>query len=460
VNLAIVSCFFIVMILIGVMSFRRIRGTESFFVADRRGSTLMVTGSLMATIVGGSSTIGMAGLGFEKGLVGAWWLLVGVVGLAILAFSMAQRVRRYAFYTLPELLGDQYDSRVKLVASVIISIAWLGIIAGQMVAAGKILNVLIPGYLDLMIFLSAVVFIIYTLSGGQYSILRTDAIQSAILLLGILICLPLSIGKTGGLESLRFNLGTSYFSFPINTYGNWTYVVTLLLMVGSTYVVGPDIYSRLFCARNEGVAKNATAITALIMIPLAFSITLIGMSAKAIAPGISPEGAFPMVIRDVLPMGINALVIAGLLSAVMSSADTCLLTTSTIISADIIRPCVKGSIRDEHLLFISRAFIVLIGLLSLGIAVKLKGVIKALSLGYTIYSSGLVLPVIFGFYGKWLRLHPSGAMAAIIGGGGMAIFGKWMGYSHFGLMGMSLSGILLFVVSWMVRLLGGGTNDD
>lgn len=80
-NLAVVSCFFIGMILIGAMSSRRIGGTESFFVADRRGSPLLITVSLTATIVGGSSTIGMAGLGFEKGVVGAWWLLVGVVGL-------------------------------------------------------------------------------------------------------------------------------------------------------------------------------------------------------------------------------------------------------------------------------------------------------------------------------------------------------------------------------------------
>ncbi len=455
-NPFIVSIFFIGMIFIGIQSSKRIRGTESFFVADRKGGSLLVTGSLTATIMGGSSTIGMAGLGFEKGLVGAWWLLVGVVGLLVLAFTLAARVRRYASLTLPELLGDQYDTGVKLAASIIISIAWLGIIAGQMVAAGKILDVLIPGYLDLMIPLSAVVFIIYTILGGQYSILRTDAVQSAILLLGIFICLPLSIGEAGGLESLRFNLGASYFSFPTNSYGNWTYVVTLLLMVGSTYVVGPDIYSRLFCARDEGVARNSAATAAVIMIPLAFSITLIGMSAKAIAPGISPEGAFPTVVRDVLPMGINALVIAGLLSAVMSSADTCLLTTSTIISADIIKPCVKDGLSDEQLLFISRALIVLIGLLSLGIAVKLKGVIKALLLGYTIYSSGLVLPVVFGFYGKSLRLHPWGAMAAIIGGGGVAFFGKCMGYSHFGLIGMGLSGILLFVVSWMLRFLGRG----
>jgi len=332
VNLAIISFFFVGMIFIGAISFRRIKGIESFFVADRRGGRLFITGSLMATIVGGSSTIGMAGLGFEKGLVGVWWLLVGVVGLLILALTMAKRVRRYAFYTLPELLGDQYNSGVRLVASIIISIAWLGIIAGQLIAAGKIIDVLMPGYLDLMIVLSATVFIIYTLLGGQYSILRTDTVQSAILLVGILVCLPLGIAKAGGLGSLRVNLDTSYFSFPTNAHGDWTYVITLLLMVGSAYVVGPDIYSRLFCARNEGVARSSTAITALIMIPLAFSITLIGMSAKAIAPGISPEGAFPMVVRDVLPMGVNALVMAGLLSAVMSSADTCLLTTSNIIS--------------------------------------------------------------------------------------------------------------------------------
>jgi SSS family solute:Na+ symporter len=453
VNLAILSFFFVGMIFIGATSFRRIKGIESFFVADRRGGRLFITGSLMATIVGGSSTIGMAGLGFEKGLVGAWWLLVGVVGLLILALTMAKRVRRYAFYTLPELLGDQYNSGVRLVASIIISIAWLGIIAGQLVAAGKIIDVLMPGYLDLMIVLSATVVIIYTLLGGQYSILRTDTVQSAILLVGIFVCLPLGIAKAGGLESLRFNLDTSYFSFPTNAYGDWTYVITLLLMVGSAYVVGPDIYSRLFCARNEGVARSSTAITALIMIPLAFSITLIGMSAKVIAPGISPEGAFPMVVRDVLPMGVNALAMAGLLSAVMSSADTCLLTTSTIISSDIIKPWVRGGIADGHLLLISRAFIVLIGLLSLGIALKLKGVISALLLGYTIYSSGLVLPVILGFFGKRLRLHPSGAMVAIIGGGGMAVFGKGMDYSYFGLMGMGLSGILLFGVSWAVRFL-------
>ncbi len=79
-------------------------------------------------------------------------------------------------------------------------------------------------------------------------------------------------------------------------------------------------------------------------------------------------------------------------------------------------------------------------------------------LGYTIYSPGLVLPVVFGFYGKSHRPHPWGSIAAVIGRGEVPIFGKWIGYSHFGLKGMGLSGILLFVVSWMVRFLGRGRS--
>jgi SSS family solute:Na+ symporter len=78
--LIIVIVYFIAMIALGLTSRKQARSAGSFFVAGRSGSTLFITGSLLATIIGASATIGMAGLGFARGLTGAWWILSGSVG--------------------------------------------------------------------------------------------------------------------------------------------------------------------------------------------------------------------------------------------------------------------------------------------------------------------------------------------------------------------------------------------
>ena len=94
----------------------------------------------MATIVGGSATVGVAGLGFSRGLTAAWWLLVGSIGLVVLGLFVAGRVRKTGVYTLPGLVEQQYGRSVALAASVLIVIAWLGLIAGQIIATGKIMS--------------------------------------------------------------------------------------------------------------------------------------------------------------------------------------------------------------------------------------------------------------------------------------------------------------------------------
>ncbi|MCE5274725.1 MAG: sodium:solute symporter family protein, partial [Deltaproteobacteria bacterium] len=93
---------------VGFTNSRRIRGIAGFYVSDRSGSALLISGSLLATIVGASQTLGLAGLGYARGLVGAWWMLVGSVGLFILTFRLAEKVRAAEVYTLPELLKRQY----------------------------------------------------------------------------------------------------------------------------------------------------------------------------------------------------------------------------------------------------------------------------------------------------------------------------------------------------------------
>src|SRR4030042_4863548 len=106
IYLAIIIIYFIIMVGVGIWNRRMSHTVENYFVAGRKGSTLLITGSLVATIVGGSATIGMAGLGFSRGLTGAWWLLAGCMGLVIMGIFLAGRGRKYAFYTLPQVVGQ------------------------------------------------------------------------------------------------------------------------------------------------------------------------------------------------------------------------------------------------------------------------------------------------------------------------------------------------------------------
>jgi SSS family solute:Na+ symporter len=452
-NGLILAVFFIAMLVIGGYSAMKIKGPASYFVADRSGGSTLITGSLLATILGGSSTIGLAGLGYQKGLVGAWWLLVGSAGLLLLAFWLARRVREYAVYTLPEILEKQYGGKTTRVsASLVIAAAWLGIIAGQIIAAGKILSTLWPGHLDAFMMLSAAVFVVYTILGGQYSILRTDSVQSVIIFFGVFLGLFLGMSAAGGWESLASNVPAAFLDFPTSQAFGTRDVLTFLLFVGAAYLVGPDIYSRILCARSPAVARRSLIASAAVLIPVAFALTLTGMAARVLLPGIPPESAFPALVMKVVPAGLNGLILAALLAAVMSSADTCLLTTGTIVTADILQPLCGKRLEERTLLRVSRISVAVLGVLSLLLAMKMKGVIATLLLGYTVYSGGLIVPVILGFYSKRLNLNPFGVMTALIGGGGASLFLKLGNHSDLLLLTYPLSAFLLFAGSWGYRL--------
>ena len=447
-GLIIVAVYFLAMIAIGLWSRKKATGASNFFVAGRSGSSLFITGSLLATIVGGSATVGMAGLGFTQGLTGMWWLLVGSLGLVALGLFLAGKVRKFGLYTLPELVEKQYDKRIALAASILIVISWIGVVAGQIVAAGKILSVLGLGDPVMWMIIFSVVFIAYTVIGGQYAVIRTDVIQVGIIFLGIFGGLALVLTRLGGWEGLQAALPSEQFAFPVSEQFGGYELVVLLLLVGLTYVVGPDMYSRLFCARDVKTARTSVFWAAALIIPFALGITLIGMGASALFPGISPELAFPTVINEVLPPFLGYLVLAALLGAVMSSADTCLMTAGTILAVDIVGRF-KPSLSQKKILSLSRWGIVLLGICALLLALALKGVITALLFAYTVYTCGLILPVLAGFYKDKLKVTPMGALAAIIGGGGMALISKVFDIKYLDLGGLLASGLLLFLVSFI-----------
>jgi len=451
-QLLIIIAYFLAIIGIGVWSRRRAGSQDGFFVAHRRGTTLLITGSLLATAVGGSALVVTASLGFGQGLTGAWWLLVGSIGLLVLGFFLARKVRSAALYTLPELIEKQYNHRVGLAASILIVIAWTGVVAGQIIAAGSFLSILGIGSVTFWMVVFTLVVVIYTILGGQLSVIRTDLFQAAILFAGIFAALALVFSQVGGFNELKTSLPPAYFSFPLSPKFDGKMLLSLLILVGATYVVGPDMYSRLFCAREEKVAQRSVFLAAFFFIPLAFAIALIGVSAKVLYPEISAEQAFPQVVNGVLSPGLSGLILAAVIAALMSSADTCLLSQSVILTQDIFKRFHPSS--ERRTLLLTRFSLVALSILALVLALALKQVYSSLMFAYTIFTCGLVVPVIAGFYKEKLKVTPQGALAALIGGGVIGLVGKIPSLDiplkqDLGLIGFAMSALLLFVVSFL-----------
>ncbi len=450
----IIGFYFVMMLAVGFYSFRKREATGSagFFVANRKAGIFLVAGSLAATFIGASIVLGMVGRGYRMGLPAVWWLLPGAIGLVILGLFLAGKVRKTGVYTLPELVEKQYGGKAELVASLVIVAAWISICAAQIVAGGKILNALIPSWnISTLMPICAVVFIIYTVLGGQFSVVRTDLIQLIIIIIGILVALGIIMHDVGGVGGLKGSLPSDYFSFPVNSSFGWYDWVVMLILTGSVYVVGPDMYSRLLCARDEKVAKASALGATLVAVPVAFIVVLIGMGAKVLIPNITPaqaETAFPMIIKQFLPVGISGLVVAALLAAIMSSASTVILTTSTILCVDV-GGKVFPHVAERRRLLATKWGIVVIGILATLVAMKSQGIISSLYNSYYIFTSGIVIPVVAGFYKDKLRVNSAGALAAIVGGGGTALVIKLAGVHHLELVGFGVCGILLFGVSWL-----------
>ncbi len=408
----ITALFFSAILALGIFSFFKVQTREADLVAGRSAGGLAVGSSLAATILGGSSTLGLAGLAFARGLTGSWWLLVGAGGLFLL-FFFVPALKKHRVYTLPNLIREWYGIRVQKAASFLILAAWVGIVGAQANAAGLVLATFLGGTQWFWTGAAGTLFILYTIAGGQFSVIRTDMVQIILIITGVILAAASGLTAVGGWQGLKQALEPQFFSFPLSAAFPLKDLLLLFLVVGSTYLIGPDMFSRIFCSRNVHQARKGILLAIIIIIPAAFLFTLLGMEAQVLFPGITSEAAVPELIRTVLPAPLSMLMVVALLSAFTSSADTTLLTMSAILSVDILGiKTVRGL----------RLCTALAGIAGLLVGMLSRGIIPSLLLGYAVFTGGLAIPIISGLLGKPMR--PAAALISIITGGSLALAGK------------------------------------
>lgn len=414
---------------VGLYFYRKNETTEDYYVGSRSVKAHHVGLSIVATDVGGGFSIGLGGLGFAMGLSGSWLLFTGLVGAWVSAVLIIPKIKKidahHNMLTYPDFLRFRFNSKVALVAAIISGIGYLGftgaqILAGAKLAAATMITQAPFGItpLQFSVYTIALITILYTVAGGLKAVIYTDTIQWIILLFGLIfITIPVALWKLGGWHVLVSSLPPNFFSlFNLS----WIKFINWMITIIPIWLIGMTLYQRIYACKNEKEAKRAWFIAGIFEYPvMAISGVFLGMCARVFFPQADAEMGLPLLIKNVLPLGVTGIVIASYFSAIMSTADSCLMASSGNIVNDIIHRHFIPQASKNSLIRLSQLSTLFIGLLAVIIAIHFKTVLDAILYAYAFMVSGLFIPTLGAYF--WKKSSSTGALFGMLAGGGVTL---------------------------------------
>jgi len=433
--------YVILVFLVGLYFYRKNKTSDDYYVAGRNVSSWHIGLSVVATDVGGGFSIGLGGLGFTIGLSGSWLLFTGLIGAWMAAVLLIPRVYQLPgiqkMSTLPEIFDHFYGKYVAILAGIITTIGYLSFTSSQIIAGAKLASGTFVGFsFEHAVLIMGIVAVGYTILGGLKAVIYTDTIQWIILMAGLLFAgIPFAFEAIGGWEALGNILNKDFLTLTNVT---WQQLVNWAITIIPIWFVGMTLYQRIFASRGEKQAKKAWFIAGLFEWPvMAFLGVILGMFGRvafeqgmfeavgfAATSNMDPELGLPVLLRTVLPHGLMGLVLAAYFSAVMSTADSCLMACSGSFLTDILRIKPKEGDMDAKSLRHSQLATLILGGIALIIALSLENVLEAMLFSYAFMVSGLFIPIVGAFY--WKRASTMAAFVAMIAGGAVTMILTFM----------------------------------
>ncbi len=397
IDTGIIFAYLALMIAIGIYASRRQDSVEDYFVAGGKLSSFSIACLWLATWVGGAAVVGGTNQAFEVGIAGGWYTTCMFIGCLLFGFFFAVRVKRegnkHNLLTYPEFIETRFDSRTRIVATVTTILAYTGYSAGQLAAVSAVFSTLLGWDYSSSLLLASAIVVAYTATGGFLAVTYTDWVQVALLLVGVVIVgIPISIANGGTLEAFSTSLPTGHFN-PIGL--GLPTMLAMGVSIPLAFFVSMDNYTRMFAAKDEAVAKRGTYLAAAFLVPLVIGSTWLGLTAAILYPGVESEGdILSRLIIDVFPVGLKGLLLVGLLAALMSSADICILTAAANGSRDIYQRYMNPDVEPKKLFRISMVLAATVGIGAALMAWQMQDVVGILLLAFTVNTAALFVPTI------------------------------------------------------------------
>lgn len=435
IDLTIFILYLIFMLGVGFYFLKKNKTEEDYYIGGRSMKSGHIGLSVVATDVGGGFSIGLGGLGFSMGISGSWMLFTGLLGAWLSAVFLIPKVyplaKKNNFLTFPDFLSFHYSKKVTLAAAIVSLIGYIGFTGSQMLAGAKLASAMFP---EISINNAAIIMggiaVVYTVMGGFKAVVYTDTIQWVVLMIGLIfVGIPICYVEIGGIESINKHLPGLFLSLSNISFiqiFNWFITIVPIWFVGMT------LYQRIYACKDEKTAKKAWFIAGLFEWPImAFMGVILGLFSRvAFEMGLFTEFGFPpnttidaelglpILLSKILPIGILGIMISAYFSAIMSTADSCLMAASGNFLTDIFKFFKKKN--SKNTIIQSQITTLIIGIIAVFIATMVTSVLDLMLYSYSFMVSGLLMPVIGTLMYK--KPNSNAAFASIIFGGFISLF--------------------------------------
>ncbi len=418
-QLYVVVLVLIAVTLLAVALYRtsQVKTKADYLVAGRSLPALVLVLTLLTSWIGAGSLFAGAENAYKNGFAALWQPAGGWLGLLLIYF-IAPRARRFAKFTLPDLLEARYNQTARVLGTIAILFAYVGITSYQFKGGGNVLHLIFPDTVspELGTYMIAAFVILTTALAGMSSVAYMDVAIGSIVTVICVIAAPMLLGKAGGWAGVHAALPATHFQIL----GNLTLVraleflvPTMLLMLGNQVM-----YQKFFSAKSERDARISVVGWILGTLLLETLIVSIAVFGSALYPtgevARQPYEIIPYTARHGLPALIGALLLGAVFAKVVSTASNFLFSPATNLVNDIFVRYISPDASNKRVLIVSRLAVVLLGVWALYQAIYAPSILEKMLWAYTIYSAALTPVVLAAFYSK--RVTAWGAVAAIAAG--------------------------------------------
>lgn len=425
-QLYVVVLALIVVVLLAVAVYRtsRVKTKADYLVAGRSLPAFVLVLTLLTSWIGAGSLFAGAENAYRNGFAALWQAGGGWLGLLLIYF-IAPRARKFAQFTLPDLLEARYNQTARVLGTFAILFAYVGITSYQFKGGGNVLHLIFPDTVtpELGTYIIAVFVIVTTALAGMSSVAYMDVAIGSLVTVICLVAAPYLFFEAGGWTGLHAALPATHFQIL----GNLTFVrameftvPTMLLMLGNQVM-----YQKFFSAKSERDARLSVIGWIVGTVVLETLIVAIAVFGSALYPtgevARQPYEIIPYTARHGLPAFLGALLLGAVFAKVISTASNYLFSPATNLINDVFVRYIAPGASNKRVLIVSRLAVVLLGCWALYQAVYAQSILEKMLWAYTIYSAALTPVVLAAFYSR--RVTAWGAVAAI--GAGTVVTLAW-----------------------------------